>query len=514
MHLSLPRAVDLHHAVGRDPPISQTADGGGWTFSHTCGETQLHAAGERAANMFGRIRYILSVNAALIDLGLNPRAFQATYRQGIQALGYADGVTPQATAVFLYHQLPIGLRPVKSDAVIAQWLRAGLVTEEWIRQAELSKAADPVPWAISDARSSSLDSVTSEPLREGRHGSSSAAEPVRQERKTSLLSSSTPRNADAAEQLAHGETRGSGFKNRVQVLLGACAIAAVALFVGIQLGGGRQTPTRFAAPVVQDHGQAPGAGSTPGAVRNERAGPVRVTFGSNLAFEAPAGTSVEEIRGAAADAWKGGGAWNLDDGELRHAFAARSAEHFVPRRRFEVAIVSSGAQRLAEVLRDELRLAMTDIPVTFARVEIPNAIVWRASPEQLGRPGCLTALVLVANNPTRATLCRDAGEASEPLMRALISSLIDLNPSTELQEGSVEKELNDVYRELRGALGREGRAALLEEQREWIEARETSCARHLVLSKEFMDCLDLEADTRVQQLKQQLDEARLSGRPA
>lgn len=122
----------------------------------------------RSDNMFDRIKYVLSVDAALIDLGLNPRTFRAAYRQGIQEVGYSEGVTPRATAVFLYHQLPLGLRPIKSDAIIRQWLRDGSVTAEWIRQAERSKNAALMPWELLQAAEDSAAAATTELKAEAR----------------------------------------------------------------------------------------------------------------------------------------------------------------------------------------------------------------------------------------------------------------------------------------------------------------------------------------------------------
>lgn len=96
--------------------------------------------------MFKRARYAISVNAALAKIGINPNHIDRTYRQGMQEMGMADGATPEEVAVFIFYQLPIGLRPDNGERIAEYWKEIGRVRQEVIEEAKLERAVGSSVW--------------------------------------------------------------------------------------------------------------------------------------------------------------------------------------------------------------------------------------------------------------------------------------------------------------------------------------------------------------------------------
>jgi len=87
----------------------------------------------------------LRVNSALAMLGIDPRVVRAEYRQGAQAIGKANGNSPQEVALFIASQLPLayqfGLQPITAK----DWIRKRKINP---RDPEIRDALIRLGWGV------------------------------------------------------------------------------------------------------------------------------------------------------------------------------------------------------------------------------------------------------------------------------------------------------------------------------------------------------------------------------
>lgn len=73
--------------------------------------------------MFGRMRFVVKVNAALARMDVDPREIPSQARQTMQDLGRQSGLTSEETAVLLVEQVPDDQLPlaVTSAKHLSKW---------------------------------------------------------------------------------------------------------------------------------------------------------------------------------------------------------------------------------------------------------------------------------------------------------------------------------------------------------------------------------------------------------
>jgi hypothetical protein len=87
--------------------------------------------------------FIVRVNRALAQLGIDPRTFNVDFKVGLMTAGKVSGNSPQEVAIWLVSQLPITHRFGLNPFVVKTWIRKRKINP---RLPEMKEALISLGW--------------------------------------------------------------------------------------------------------------------------------------------------------------------------------------------------------------------------------------------------------------------------------------------------------------------------------------------------------------------------------